>query len=93
VLVIALAGDLPAQRAAPLSRSSRADLTRLIRAHPDAPPLSPSSIWRLLDQHLLTPWPPQGWIVPRDAPFLANAGRVLDRYAGGWAGEPWPADD
>jgi len=93
VLVIALACELPAQRAEPLSRYSIADLTRLISAHPDAPPISPSSIWRILDQHLLKPWQQQCWIFPRDAQFVEKAGRVLDLYAGCWEGEPLgPAD-
>ena len=87
MLVIALACELPAQRAEPLSRYSTADLARLISAHPDAPPLSPSSLWRLLDRHALKPWQQQCWIFPRDEQFLAKAGRVLDLYAGWWAGE------
>ncbi len=93
VLVIALACELPAQRAEPLSRYSIADLARLISAHPDAPPMSPSSIWRILDQHLLKPWQQQCWIFPRDEQFLEKAGRVLDLYAGCWDGEPLGPND
>ena len=91
--VKALACELPTQREQPLSRDSTADLTRLIAAHPDAPPMSASTIWRLLDSDALKPWQHQSWRSPRDPQFAVNAGRVLDRYAGWWAGAPLgPAD-
>ena len=91
--VKALACELPTQREQPLSRYSTADLTRLIAAHPDAPPMSASTIWRLLDSDALKPWQHQSWRSPRDPQFAVNAGRVLDRYAGWWAGAPLgPAD-
>lgn len=80
--MVALAGELPAQRAEPLSRSSTAELARPVRAHPDAPPISRGSPWRILDQHLLKPWRYRSWLFPRDPRFLVKAGRVLDRYAG-----------
>lgn len=88
-MVVALACELPAPRAEPLRRSSTADLARRISAHPDAPPFSPSSIWRLLDRHALQPWQQRCWIFPRDAQFLTKAGRVLDLYAGCWMGNRW----
>jgi hypothetical protein len=86
--VKALAGALPARRDAPLSRSSTADLARLIAAHPDAPAMSRSTIWRLLAQDALKPWRYQGWLFPRDPQFVAKAGRVLDLDAGWWEGQP-----
>lgn len=89
----ALACELPAQRAEPLSRYSTAELARLVSAHPDAPPLSRSSIWRLLDRHVLKPWRYRSWLFPRDPQFLAKAGRVLDLYAGRWAGAPLQPDE
>jgi DDE superfamily endonuclease len=91
--VVALACELPAQRSEPLSRYSTADLARLVSAHPDAPPISPSSIWRILDQHALKPWRYRSWIFPRDPQFVEKAGRVLDLYAGWWAGEPLGPED
>lgn len=91
--VVALACEVPAQRSEPLSRSSTADLARLVSAHPDAPPISPSSIWRILDQHALKPWRYRSWIYPRDPQFVTKAGRVLDLYAGWWEGEPLQATD
>jgi hypothetical protein len=91
--VVALACAAPAQRSEPLSRYSTADLARLVSAHPDAPPISPSSIWRILDRHALKPWRYRSWIFPRDPQFVLKAGRVLDLYAGWWAGEPLGPED
>jgi len=91
--VTALACELPAQRGEPLSRYSTTDLARLISAHPDAPPLSVSTIWRLLDRAALKPWRYRSWLFPRDPQFAAKAGRVLDLYAGWWEGQPLTADD
>ena len=91
--VKALACELPAQRGEPLSRYSTTDLARLIHAHPDAPPLSVSTIWRLLDRDALKPWRYRSWLFPRDPQFAARAGRVLDLYAGWWDGQPLTTDD
>jgi hypothetical protein len=91
--VVALACELPAQRAQPLSRYSTGDLARLISAHPAAPPLSRSTIWRILDRHILKPWRYRSWLYPRDPAFTAKAGRVLDLYAGIWEGQPLGPDD
>ena len=77
----------------PLSRYSTADLARLIAAHPDAPGMSRSTIWRILAQDALKPWRYQGWLFPRDPQFAAKAGRVLDLYAGWWEGQPLAPDD
>ena len=86
--MVALACELPAQRAQPLARYSTGDLARLIAAHPAAPPVSRSTIWRLLDRHVLKPWRFRSWLYPRDPDFAAKAGRVLDWYAGVWEGQP-----
>ena len=91
--VKALACELPARREQPLSRYSTADLARLIAAHPEAPPMSRSTVWRILDADALKPWRQQGWLFPRDPQFAAKGGRVLDLYAGWWEGQPLdPAD-
>jgi transposase len=91
--VKALACELPAQRDAPLSRYSTADLVRYVEAQPAAPPLSASTLWRILDQDPLKPWQHRSWITPRDPAFASKAGRVLDLYAGYWGGRPLdPAD-
>jgi hypothetical protein len=91
--VVALACERPAQRAQPLSRYSTGDLARLISIDPAAPSLSRSTIWRLLDRHVLKPWRHRSWLFPRDPAFASKAGRVLDLYAGIWEGTPLGADD
>jgi hypothetical protein len=63
-------------------------LARLISADPAAPPLSRSTIWRILDRHVLKPWRYRCWLFPRDPAFAEKAGRVLDLYAGEWEGQP-----
>jgi hypothetical protein len=92
-LVKALACELPAQHDAPLSCYSTADLVRAISAHPDRPPMSASTIWRILDRDALKPWQHRSWLFPRDPQFAAKAGRVLDLYAGIWEGTPLAPDD
>ena len=89
----ALACALPAQREAPLGRSSTTDLARLIAAHPDAPPLRRSTSWRRLDTEARKPWQHRNWRFPRDPQFGAQAGRVLDWYAGSWDGQPSAPED
>lgn len=91
--VKALACELPARRDQPLARYSTADLARLIAAHPDAPAMSRSTIWRILDGDALQPWRHRSWLFPRDPRFAAKAGRVLDLYAGWWEGRPLAPDD
>jgi len=91
--VKALACELPAQRDEPLSRYSTAELARLIAAHADAPPMSRSTIWRILDRDALKPWRFRSWLFPRDPDFAATASRVLDLYAGLWEGAPLSPDD
>ena len=91
--VKALACELPAQREQPLSRYSTAELARLVGAQPEAPAMSLSTIWRILDQDALKPWHYRGWLFPRDPDFASKAGRVLDLYEGYWAGEPLHPDD
>ena len=82
----ALACELPARREPPLGRYSIAALARRIAAHPAAPPLSASTIWRIRDTDALKPWRHQGWRCPRDPTCAAKAGRVLALYAGWWDG-------
>jgi DDE superfamily endonuclease len=91
--VKALACELPAQRGEPLSRYSTAELARLIAAHPDAPAMRRSTIWRLLEHDALKPWRYRSWLFPRDPRFAEKAGRVLDWYAGFWEGQALHPDD
>jgi len=91
--VKALACELPAVRGEPLSRYSTAELARVIAAHPDAPVMSPSTIWRILDRDALKPWRYRSWIFARDPHFAQKAARVLDLYAGCWDGAPLDPED
>ena len=91
--VKALACELPARRDEPLSRYSTADLARLVSEQPDAPPMSRSTIWRILDGDALKPWRSRSWLFPRDPDFAAKAGRVLDLYEGYWEGQRLHPDD
>ena len=84
---------MPSQRDQPLSRYSTADLAWLVSEHPEAPPMSYSTIWRLLDRDVLKPWRYRSWLYPRDPQFLEKAGLVLDLYAGFWQGQPVQLDD
>jgi hypothetical protein len=84
---------LPTRREQPLSRYSTADLVRLIDAHPDRPPMSASTIWRILARDALKPWQHRSWLFPRDPQFAAKAGRILDLYAGIWEGAPLDPGD
>ena len=91
--VKALACELPTRRDQPLSRYSTADLARVVSEQPDAPPMSRSTIWRILDGDALQPWRSRSWLFPRDPQFAEKGGRVLDLYAGYWEGRPLdPAD-
>ena len=91
--VKALACELPTRREQPLSRYSTAELARLVSEQPDAPPMSRSTIRRILDGDALKPWHSRSWLFPRDPQFAEKGGRVLDLYAGSWEGRPLdPAD-
>jgi hypothetical protein len=91
--VKALACELPTRRDAPLRRYSTAELARLVSEQPDAPPMSPRTIWRILDGDALQPWRSRSWLFPRDPQFAEKGGRVLGLYAGSWEGRPLdPAD-
>ena len=55
--------------------------------------MSRSTIWRILAGDARRPWRQRSWRFPRDPQFAAQAGRVLDRYAGWWEGLPLAPDD
>lgn len=84
---------MPARREQPFSRYSTADLVRYIAGQPDAPAVSASTLWRILDRDALKPWRHQSWLFPRDPCFAERAGRVLDLYAGWWDGQPLSPED
>jgi hypothetical protein len=76
----------------PISRHSLADLTRRCR-QALGKPISRSTVWRMLHSDAIKPWQFDYWIFPRDPQFADKAGRILDLYAGLWAGNPLTAKD
>jgi hypothetical protein len=87
--VKAVACDLPRKHGVPVSRSSRAELHRLVieRGVTEG---SAATIARWLGEDALKPWQHRSWIFPTDRNFLAKAGRVLDLYQGRWEGKLLP---
>jgi transposase len=63
--VKAIAGELPALRAVPLSRFSIADVRQEAIACGLVEQLSVSTVWRWLDEDALKPWRHRSWIFPR----------------------------
>lgn len=93
VQVKALACELPAQTAAPLSRFSRRDLAREAVARGIVAQISGATIWRWLDQDAIRPWQHRSWIFPRDPQFEHKAGRILDLYQGCWQDRSLGSDE
>jgi hypothetical protein len=81
VEVKAIACELPATRAVPLSRWSLAELREEVITTGLVSDVSVSTLWRWLDQDALKPWRHRSWIFPRDPEFAAKAAVVLDLYA------------
>jgi hypothetical protein len=70
----------------PLSRLSTTDLAkRVVLAL--GKPISPATVWRILDADAIKPWRFKYWIFPRDPRFADKAGRILDLYDGLWQGQ------
>ncbi len=79
-IVKAIACETVAETKLPLSRQSLDDLTT--RAdYALEKPISPSTVWRILDTDAIKPWRYEYWIFPRDPRFAEKAERVLDLYA------------
>ncbi len=86
-VVKAIACEAVSQTRLPLSRLSTTDLAARA-ATALGRPISPSTVWRILDADAIKPWRYEYWIFPRDPQFAEKAGRVLDLYAGAWEGKP-----
>lgn len=86
VEVKALACELPARQAVPLSRWSVTELRREVVARGVVAEISGTTLWRWLSQDALRPWRHRSWIFPRDPAFAAKAGRILDLYERRWQG-------
>jgi len=79
--VKALACQLPAETAVPLSRWSCPDLAHEAVSRGLVPAISATTIRRILAADTIKPWQHQSWIFIRDPNFAAKATRVLDLYA------------
>ena len=88
IAVKALACELPARCGVPLSRWSRRELQREVRAQGLVAEISGTPIWRWLSADAIRPWRVRSWLFPRDPDFAAKAGRILDLYARRWEGIP-----
>jgi hypothetical protein len=84
VQVKALACELPATHAMPLSRFSCADIAREAQQCGIAAEISDTTVWRWLHEDAMRPWQHRTWIFPRDPDFARKAGRILDLYAKRW---------
>lgn len=91
-LVTASACEAVHHTGLPLSRLSTADLA-VQASRALGKPISPSTVWRILDADAIKPWQYKYWIFPRDPQFADKAGRVLDLYAGYWQGAPLGLQD
>lgn len=89
----AIACELPATRGLPLSRLSSADIVREAQRCGIVASISGRTVWRWLHEDAIQPWQYRTWIFPRDPDFLVKAGRILDLYAGRWAGRRLRADE
>lgn len=89
----ALACTPPQDKDLPLSRFSTAEIVSLARAEHLVESISPSTVWRWLDEDAIKPWQHRSWIFPRDPDFAPKAGRVLDLYDRTWEGGPLGPDD
>jgi hypothetical protein len=91
--VKAMACQLPAELAVPLSRWNCPDLAHEVIARGLVPAISASTIRRILADDTIKPWQHQSWIFIRAPDFAAKASRVLDLYARIFDGEPLGTDE
>jgi DDE superfamily endonuclease len=85
-IISSIACDVVARTGNPLSRQSTTDLTRRARDELNKP-ISPSTVWRILDEDAIKPWQYEHWIFPRASNFFEKAAVVLDLYEGYYQGE------
>jgi DDE superfamily endonuclease len=85
-VVKAIACEAVHRMGLPLSRLSTADLAQRATVHLGRP-ISPATVWRILDKDAIRPWRYKYWIFPRDPRFAEKAGRILDLYDGSWEGQ------
>jgi hypothetical protein len=77
----------------PLSRFSLSEITQEVIDNGIIEKVSPSSIWRFLQEDALRPWQQRMWIFPRDPNFLEKAQPVLDLYHRSFQGRTLRANE
>lgn len=85
--VIRLACERPVDSEVPLACWSSSELAAEVISRGICEQISGVTVWRWLSEDAIRPWQYRSWIFPRGPEFTANAGRVLDLYAGRWEGE------
>jgi hypothetical protein len=70
----------------PLSRQSTVDLAKRAAEELNKP-ISPSTVWKILDADAIKPWQYEHWLSPRAPDFFKKAAVVLDLYQGYHQGE------
>ena len=93
VTIKALACELPSKSGVPLSRWNSMELAAQARRSGLVATISGTTIWRCLPEDAIRPWQHRCWIFPRDPPFAAKAGRILDLYERIWQGQPLREDE
>ena len=93
VQIKAIACELPAKYAIPLSRWSTKDIVNYARQSGLVATISGSTVWRWLHEDAIKPWQHRCWIFPRDPNFATKAGRILDLYHRLWKGQPLKEDE
>jgi len=86
-VVKAIACEAVHRTGLPLSRLSTADLAQRASVNLGKP-ISPATVWRILDKDAIKPWRYKYWIFPRDPRFAEKASRIVDLYDGWWEGRP-----
>ena len=86
VEIKAIACELPAVLGLPLARLHVPDIRAEGLRRGLVAKISEATIWRRLSDDAIAPWRHRSWIFPRDPDFEVKDGRVLDLYAGRFAG-------
>lgn len=72
----------------PFSRFSTVDVAKVAINEGLVDSISPSTVWRWLDEDAIRPWYQQTWVFIRDKQFLQKASVVLDLYQGFFEQQP-----
>ena len=88
---VAIACELPSQRAIPLGRHFASSVWEVMQA--EGSTMGLRTVQRILAENTLKPWQYRSWIHPRDPDFEAKAEVILGLYEGVWQGIPLTPQD